>query len=226
MLRELEEEEGARLQRLLDRILKNNRIVDTESLCIVPGEQVWSIRVDVHVLDHDGNLIDAVSAAALASLIDYRRPDVTISEEGVKVVRPSSPSQFTPHSTALLRRTPFHWPCTTRPWPSPLPSLTRSLWPRIMPRKPMRTHPLSQDRKQQSCMIAVADPTWIEERIGGSSRLTMALSRHGELATIVKSGGEAAEVDLIQSDCLLLAKARAVSILDTLHVAIARARAK
>lgn len=75
-------------------------------------------------------------------------------------------------------------------------------------------------------MVAVADPTWIEERVGGSGRLTMALNRHGELAMVVKSGGEATEVELIQSDCVLLAKARAVSVLDTLHVAIARARSK
>lgn len=70
----------------MDRILKSSRVVDTESLCIIPGEQVWSLRVDVHILNHDGNLADAVVAAALAALLDFRRPDVSITEDGFKIV--------------------------------------------------------------------------------------------------------------------------------------------
>jgi exosome complex component RRP45 len=72
----------------LDRILKNSRVVDTESLCILPGEQVFALRTDIHILDHDGNIIDAVVAAALAALIDFRRPDFTITQDGVKIVMP------------------------------------------------------------------------------------------------------------------------------------------
>lgn len=134
--REVEEGEGGRLQRLIDRIFKNNRVVDTESLCLVPGEQVWSVRVDIHVLDHDGNLVDAAAAAALASLLDYRRPDVTISEGGVHVVEAPCRLASHPCSTAFLRRTRSRWRCTTRPWPSPLPSLIRSRRPPTTPRKP------------------------------------------------------------------------------------------
>lgn len=66
---------------------KNSRMVDTESLCIVPGEHVWSVRVDIHILNHGGNLIDAVVAATLCALTDYRRPDVSVTEDGIKIVR-------------------------------------------------------------------------------------------------------------------------------------------
>lgn len=81
------EEEESRLQRLLDRMCKNSRMVDTESLCIVPGEHVWSVRVDIHILNHGGNLIDAILAATLCALTDYRRPEVSITEDGIKIVR-------------------------------------------------------------------------------------------------------------------------------------------
>ena len=37
--------------RVLERAVRQSRAVDTEALCIVPGEKVWSLRVDVHVLD-------------------------------------------------------------------------------------------------------------------------------------------------------------------------------
>lgn len=42
------------------------------------GRKVWHLRVDLHVLDHQGNLIDACGLAALAALMAFRRPDVTV----------------------------------------------------------------------------------------------------------------------------------------------------
>lgn len=39
---------------------------------------MWAVRVDVLVLDHGGNLVDACSLAALAALLAFRRPDVSI----------------------------------------------------------------------------------------------------------------------------------------------------
>jgi len=47
--------------------------------------QVWSLRCALHVLDHGGNLIDAASLAALASLLHFRRADVSVSGQEVTV---------------------------------------------------------------------------------------------------------------------------------------------
>jgi hypothetical protein len=55
--------------------LKECRAVDCESLCIVAGEKVWAVRVDVHVLDHCGNLFDAGEhprSLALAAFISWQ----------------------------------------------------------------------------------------------------------------------------------------------------------
>ena len=50
--------------------------------CYIPassaGRKVWHLRVDVHVLDHAGNLVDACGLASLAALMAFRRPDVTV----------------------------------------------------------------------------------------------------------------------------------------------------
>lgn len=51
-------------------------VQDTEALCVVAGEKVWQLRVDVHILDHGGNLIDAAALAAIAALQHFRRPGV------------------------------------------------------------------------------------------------------------------------------------------------------
>ena len=40
--------------------------VDTESLVVQAGRWVWTVRVDVHVLDHGGNLAGAASIAVRA----------------------------------------------------------------------------------------------------------------------------------------------------------------
>ena len=44
--------------------------------------QVWAVRADVHVLDHCGNVADACVLSALAGLLAFRRPDVTVGGAG------------------------------------------------------------------------------------------------------------------------------------------------
>ncbi|XP_031627984.1 exosome complex component RRP45 [Contarinia nasturtii] len=73
------------LTRNLERALKESRCVDLESLCIKAEEKVWRIRVDLNILNHEGNLIDCASVAALASLAHFKRPDVTITGEEIQI---------------------------------------------------------------------------------------------------------------------------------------------
>ncbi|XP_048772793.2 exosome complex component RRP45-like [Ostrea edulis] len=75
---------GVEINRLLERCLRESRCVDTESLCIISGEKVWQIRVDVNVMNHDGNIVDCCSIAAIAALAHFRRPDVSV--DGSKVI--------------------------------------------------------------------------------------------------------------------------------------------
>uniref|UniRef100_A0A3P9MA88 Exosome complex component RRP45 n=2 Tax=Oryzias latipes TaxID=8090 RepID=A0A3P9MA88_ORYLA len=79
---------SVKLNRQLERCLRNSKCIDTESLCVVSGEKVWQIRVDVHMLNNDGNLMDASSIAAIAALCHFRRPDVAVQGEEVTVYSP------------------------------------------------------------------------------------------------------------------------------------------
>ncbi|PKU29426.1 exosome complex component rrp45 [Limosa lapponica baueri] len=50
--------------------------------------QVWQIRLDLHLLNHDGNIIDAASIAGIVALCHFRRPDVSVQGEEVTVYTP------------------------------------------------------------------------------------------------------------------------------------------
>ncbi|CAN6251868.1 unnamed protein product [Urochloa humidicola] len=80
-------ESAIELGRVIDRGLRESRAVDMESLCVVAGKHVWSVRVDLHILDNGGNLIDAANIAALASLSTFRRPECTVGgDDGQQVI--------------------------------------------------------------------------------------------------------------------------------------------
>lgn len=74
---------GVQVNRILERAFKDSNCVDLESLCIVADEKVWNIKVDLNVLNHEGNIIDCASVAVLAALSHFKRPDVTTSGDEV-----------------------------------------------------------------------------------------------------------------------------------------------
>jgi exosome complex component RRP45 len=73
------------LSRLLEKTLRRSSALDTESLCLIAAQKVWSVRADVHVLSHDGSLIDTSCIAVIAALQHFRKPDVSIEGDDVTV---------------------------------------------------------------------------------------------------------------------------------------------
>ena len=56
------------LSRVVDRGIRESGCIDMESLCIVPGEKVLGVMIDIHVLSDQGNIFDACGLAAIAAL--------------------------------------------------------------------------------------------------------------------------------------------------------------
>lgn len=73
------------LNRLLEKCIKDSKTIDLESLCIKVKEKVWAFRLDVNVVNHEGNILDCASVAALCALAHFRRPDVTCDGEEIVV---------------------------------------------------------------------------------------------------------------------------------------------
>jgi exosome complex component RRP42 len=63
------DEDSIELARVVDRGIRESKAIDLQKLCIEPGKKVFVVFVDVYVLDHDGNLIDAAGMAALGALV-------------------------------------------------------------------------------------------------------------------------------------------------------------
>ena len=67
-------EDAIELARVVDRGVRESEVIELDKLCIEPGEKVWIVFIDIHILDYDGNLFDAASLACLAALSTAKVP--------------------------------------------------------------------------------------------------------------------------------------------------------
>jgi len=68
-------EDAIELARVVDRGIREAGTIDTKKLCITPKEKVWMVCIDVQILNHGGNLIDAYSLASAAALANTKMPE-------------------------------------------------------------------------------------------------------------------------------------------------------
>ncbi len=73
-------ENAIELARIVDRNLRESKAIDVEKLCLEPGKKVFVVFVDINVLDHDGNLIDASEYAALTALVKSKMPEYEVKD--------------------------------------------------------------------------------------------------------------------------------------------------
>ncbi|NP_001155833.1 3 exoribonuclease-like [Acyrthosiphon pisum] len=74
-----------KINQVLERFYKDSKCIDLEALCIIAEEKVWKIKVDLSVLNMDGNTLGCCSIATLAALMHFRYPDVVSTGEKVVV---------------------------------------------------------------------------------------------------------------------------------------------
>jgi len=79
------DENSIELARIVDRGIRESKAIDVEKLCIEPGKKVFVVFVDVYVLNHDGNFIDASALAAVAALLNTKMPNYEVKEGEVKM---------------------------------------------------------------------------------------------------------------------------------------------
>ena len=61
-------EESIEMGRVVDRGIRESGCIDTNELCILPGEKAWQVILDLFAISDDGNLFDAFALAAIAAL--------------------------------------------------------------------------------------------------------------------------------------------------------------
>jgi len=85
------DENSIELARVVDRGIRESKAIALEELCVEPGKKVFIVFVDVYVLNHDGNLIDASAIAALAALLNTKVCNYEVKEGEIKTKPGYSP---------------------------------------------------------------------------------------------------------------------------------------
>jgi len=86
-------ENAIELARVVDRGIRESEVIGLDKLCIEPGDIIWLVFIDIHIIDFDGNLFDAASLAALAALfnttvpIERMRPNLERLQEKIPSVK-------------------------------------------------------------------------------------------------------------------------------------------
>ena len=156
----------ALLSRLLEKTIRRSGALDTESLCIVAGEKCFALRADVHVLDFDGNLVDAACLAVVAGLLHFRRPDVEVRGGEVKV--------FTEREREPVKLNMNHVPLC----------VSFSVFRNVEEGLIKGAAGIEGDAPE----IVVLDATLLEEQCR-DAELVVGMNRYGEVVQIAKYGG-------------------------------------
>ncbi|HDD40030.1 MAG TPA: exosome complex protein Rrp42, partial [Nitrososphaeria archaeon] len=78
------DERGVELARVVDRSLREGKALDLKKLCLVEGEKVYVLFIDIYVLDYDGNYFDPALISALAALATLKIPKYEVVNGEVK----------------------------------------------------------------------------------------------------------------------------------------------
>lgn len=70
------------LARVVDRGIREAKVIDLSKLCIDPGKLVFIVFVDIYVLNHDGNLFDAFALSAISALLNTKMRKYTVKKDG------------------------------------------------------------------------------------------------------------------------------------------------
>ena len=76
------DEQSIELARVVDRGIRHADCIQTKKLCIQEKEAVYILFVDLYVINHSGNLIDAGGVSALTALINAKIPEGIWTEKG------------------------------------------------------------------------------------------------------------------------------------------------
>ncbi|AWR97273.1 exosome complex protein Rrp42 [Acidianus sulfidivorans JP7] len=81
------DENSIELSRIVDRSLRDSKSIDLTKLVIEPGKKVWTVWVDIYVLDYGGNILDASTIAAVSALYNARLPKVVKENDEIKIIK-------------------------------------------------------------------------------------------------------------------------------------------
>jgi len=184
--------------RILERTIVTGGAMDAESLCVQSGLWVWKLSVQITVLDHGGNLVDASVLAAVASLRHFRIPNVDTSSPTSPVVVHSDNVESSPlplHHTPLASTLALFSSCDSQ-----------------------------DDTVSKQHVSTFIDPTHIEEHVVDGT-LTVCSNKYGELCCLDFPGGCEVLPETLKT-CVQLTTQRCIQYCDMLEQSLENADTK
>ena len=74
----IKKDEIDRILSIISNGIHESQCIDFESLCVLSGEKVWNLTVDINLIENDGNIVDCINIGVICSLKHHRRPDVSV----------------------------------------------------------------------------------------------------------------------------------------------------
>jgi len=96
-------ENAIELARIVDRGIRESKAIKMDELVIEAGEKVWGIFIDIHVINHKGNLIDAAALAAITALSNTRVPKIVDEKVVRKDFERKLPVEHQPITVSVCR---------------------------------------------------------------------------------------------------------------------------
>lgn len=85
------------IESFVKRTVLGSEIVDLQDLCLEEGKSAWKLHISCVVVNHDGNIVDAVLLGCVAALQDLKLPSTKLTtssdsqEDGmVQIILPES----------------------------------------------------------------------------------------------------------------------------------------
>jgi len=72
--------EAVEVARVVDRGIRHGDCIQYKELCIVPGEHVYILFVDMYVMNYAGNLIDTGTISAMTALLSTKLPKAKMED--------------------------------------------------------------------------------------------------------------------------------------------------
>ncbi|KAG8856580.1 hypothetical protein FRB96_006340 [Tulasnella sp. 330] len=91
-------DEEVAITRMLEKVLRRSGALDLETLCILASQRVWHVRLTLHFLSDEGNMLDCACLAGIAALRHFRRPEVEVIGDEVII---HSPEERAPMTLAI-----------------------------------------------------------------------------------------------------------------------------
>ena len=68
------------VSRIVDRGIRESKAIDMDKLCLIKGEKVWSVMIDICPINEAGNLFDVAALASLAAVKNAKFPKLEENE--------------------------------------------------------------------------------------------------------------------------------------------------